>query len=228
MIRRTVLPLVAVLAGCATITQDDVVASFNDTELDRSEFDDRYARVAGDPVDGRVAGDVARDVVTGWILERVLGEAGLIERYEAGPEASGVLCVSLVRPADLATAEDIVERLEQGADWSDLVAAEFPDVPADGDVGCIPTETLGPLAPQVAGMTLADPYAVFLFDDQNVGVLRMRSAAEVDPLELAGVVQSVEPELLAGLGEVLETADITVDPQFGRFDPAVGGVVPLG
>lgn len=230
MIRRTALPLacVAVLSGCATFTQDDVVASFNDVELDQAEFDRRYVAAAGEPVDGRLAGEPARAVVTNWILEQVLVDAGVVARYESGPEASGVLCVSLVGATDLAAAEAYVARLEAGEGWSDLLAAEFPDVPANGDVGCIPTETLGPLAPQTAGMSLDDPYAVFLFEDQSVGVLRMRPTAEVDPLELAGIIQAIDPESIAGVGELLETADVTIDPQFGEFDPAAGGVVPVG
>ena len=224
------LPLacIAVLSGCATFIQDDVVASFNDAELDQAEFDARYTAAAGEPTDGRLDGDPARRVITNWILEQVLGEAGVVERYESGPEESGILCVALVRPADLTAAEALVERLEQGEAWADVVAAEFPDTPDEGDVGCIPTETLGPLAPQIAGMSLDNPYSVFLFDDQNVGVLRMRRTAEVDPLELAGIVQAIDPESLEGLGAVFEAAEVTVDPQFGRFDPDAGGVVPVG
>jgi hypothetical protein len=224
------LPLacVAALSGCATFTEDDVVASFNGVELDRAEFDERYVAVAGDPVDGRFSGEPARNVVTNWILEQVLVEAGVIERYESGPEESGILCVSLVRPTDIVAAEALVERLDQGEVWAEVVAADFPDVPDNGNVGCIPTETLGPLAPQIAGMTLDDPYAVFLFDDQDVGVLRMRPTAEVDPLEIAGIVQTIDPDSIQGIGELFETAEVTVDPQFGEFDPAAGGVVPLG
>jgi hypothetical protein len=218
----------AALSGCATFTQDDVVASFNDTELDQAEFDARYTAVAGDPDDGRLAGDPARTVITNWILEQVLVEAGVVERYESGPEASGILCVGLVRPTDVVAAEALVERLEQGEAWSDLLAAEFPEVPDDGNVSCIPTETLGPLAPQVAGVSLDDPYRVFFFDDQSVGVLRMRRTAEIDPLEIAGIVQTIDPESLEGIGELFEAAEVTVDPQFGEFDPAAGGVVPLG
>lgn len=230
MIRRLVLPVacVAALSGCATFTQDDVVASFNGVELGQHEFDARYAAATGAPADGRFAGEQARSVVTSWILEQVLDEAGVVARYESGPEASGILCVALVRPTDIDAAEDIVARLEQGEEWDALVAAEFPEVPDAGDVSCVPTETLGPLAPQVAAMTLDDPYAVFLFDDQGVAVLRMRRTTEVDPLEIAGIVQAIDPESLEGLGELFETARVTVDPQYGQFDPAAGGVVPLG
>lgn len=222
------LACVAALSGCATFTQDDVVASFNGTELGQTEFDARYTAVAGEPVDGRLAGEAARTIVTNWILEQVLADAGVVERYESGPEASGILCVSLVRPTDINIAEALVERLEQGEAWTELVAAEFPDVPDNGDVGCIPTETLGALAPQIAGMSLDDPYAVFIFDDQSIAVLRMRPTAEVDPLEIAGIVQTIDPESLEGVADLFETADVTVDPQFGEFDPAAGAVVPLG
>ncbi|MFP5488861.1 MAG: hypothetical protein ACLGHQ_11215 [Acidimicrobiia bacterium] len=230
MIRRTVLPLacMAVLSGCATFTQDDVVASYNDDQLDQSEFDDRYERIGGDPIDGRFQGDAARAVVTNWIYERVLAEAGVIDRYELGPEASGILCVSLVRPTDLNEAQGYVDRLEGGEAWSDLLAADFPDVPANGDVDCIPTQDLGPLAPQVAGITLDNPYEVFLFDDQSVAVLRMRPTTEIDPLEIAGNVQTIDPESIEGIGEQFEAADITVDPQFGQFDGTSGQVVPVG
>lgn len=225
-----VLPLacLAALSGCATFTQDDVVASYNGAELEQSEFDDRYAVLVGEPVAGRFAGDPARAVVTNWIIEQVLTEAGVVERYESGPEASGILCVSLVRPTDVVIAQAYVDRLQQGEAWSDLLASEFPEVPDNGDVSCISTESLGPLAPQVAGLSLDSPYTVFFFDDQSVAVLRMRTTAEVDPFELAGIVQTIDPESLEGTAELFETADVTVDPQFGRYDIEAGGVVPLG
>lgn len=218
----------AALSGCATFSQDDVVASFNDVELDQVEFEERYDAAGAARFDGRVLGDAARDVVTSWILQQVLAEAGLVELYEQGPEASNILCVSLVRTESLDAANGYVERLEQGEDWSELLAAEFPDVPGNGNVACVPTDTLGPLAPQVAGLSLAAPYAVFLFDDQSSAVLRMRPVAEVDPLELASIAQAIDPESVAGLNTVFEQAEITVAPQFGRFDADAGGVVPLG
>ena len=230
MIRRMVLPLacIAVLSGCATFTQDDVVATYNGTQLDQSEFGERYAAVAGEPVAGRFAGETARAVVTNWVIEQVLSEAGLVERYETGPEASGILCVSLVRPTDFPTAQGYLDRLREGEAWSDFLAAEYPDVPDNGNVDCAPTQSLGPLAPQVSGLSLDSPYDLFFFDDQSVALLRMRTTAEVDPLELAGIVQAIDPESLAGVGELFEAAEVTVDPQFGRFDFDAGGVVPLG
>jgi len=228
LVALTAVASVVTLSGCGTVASTDVVASFNDVDLGQSEFDDRYDAAGAARFDGRVLGDPARDVVTSWILQQVLAEAGLVELYEQGPEASGILCVSLVQTASFEAAEGYVERLEQGEDWSELLAAEFPDVPGNGAVDCIPTETLGPLAPQVAGISLDDPYAVFLFDDQSSAVLRMRPVAEVDPLELAGIAQAIDPESVSGLNAVFEEADITVAPRFGRFDPEAGGVVPLG
>lgn len=230
MIRRLALPLacIAVLSGCATFTNNDVVASYNGTELDQAEFEERYVAVAGEPVAGRYLGDPARTVVNNWIIEQGLAEIGIVEQYEAGPDASGILCWSLIAPADLDAAQTYVERLEQGEAWSDVLAADFPDVPDNGNGACIAVAELGPLAPQLAGMTLDDPYRVFFLDDENVVVLRMRSAAEVDPFELAGVVLRIDPALLDGLGALIENAVVTVDPQFGRFEIEAGGVVPLG
>jgi hypothetical protein len=230
VIRRMVLPLacIAALSGCATFTQGDLVASYNGTELGHTEFDERYVAVAGDPVAGRYAGGPARTVITNWIIEQVLAEAGVVERYESGPAASGILCVSLIRPVDVVAAEQYVDRLEQGEAWSDLLATDFPDVPANGDVDCIPTEQLGPLAPQVEGVSLDDPYTVFFLDDESVVVLRMRAASEVDPFELAGVVQAIDPDSLAGVPDLIANADVTVTPRFGRFDADAGGVVPVG
>lgn len=230
MIRRTALAIAcaAALTGCATFTQDDVIASVDDAELDRADFEARYVQLAPQPADGRYGGDIARTVVTSWILEQVLAGVGLIELYESGPEASGITCVSLVRPTDIVAAQEFVDRLDGGLGWSEFVAANFPETPDEGDVSCIPTVSLGPLAPQVAGMTLDRPYAVFLFDDQSVAVLRMRPTNEIDPLEIAAIAQAVDPELLAGVADVIDNAEIVVDPQFGRFDPEAGMVVAIG
>ena len=136
--------------------------------------------------------------------------------------------MSLVRPTDYPTAQGYLDRLREGEAWSDFLAAEYPDVPDNGNVDCAPTQSLGPLAPQVSGLSLDSPYDLFFFDDQSVALLRMRTTAEVDPLELAGIVQAIDPESLAGVGELFEAAEVTVDPQFGRFDFDAGGVVPLG
>lgn len=218
----------AALSGCATLTQDGIVATFNDTELDQATFEERYATAGGAEFDGRVLGDTARDVVTNWILQQVLGEAGLVALYEQGPTASNILCASLVQTESLTAAQELVERLEQGESWSEILATEFPEVPNNGNVGCVPTDSLGPLALQVAGLSLDNPYAEILFDDTNSGVVRMRPVAEVDPLELATIAQAIDPESVAGLNEAFTTAEITVAPRFGRFDPDAGGVVPLG
>lgn len=219
---------VVVLAGCGTVAGTDVVASFNDVDLDQTEFEQRYDASGGARFDGRVLGDAARDVVTDWILQQVLDEAGIVELYEQGPEESGILCVSLARTESLEAAQRYVDRLDQGEEWSDLLVAEFPEIPANGAVDCIPTDTLGPLIPQIAGMSLDAPHVVFLFDDQSSAVLRMRPVAEIDPLELAALAQAVDPESVAGLGDVFEQAEVTVSPRFGRFDPDAGGVVPVG
>ena len=218
----------AVLSGCATFTQDDVAASFDGAELGGAEFEQRYVDSVGAEPDGGLSGDAARAVVTSWILGRVLDDAGIVETYESGPEASGILCVSLVRPTDLERATELLERLRDGADWFEVVAQEYPEVPDGGDVACIPTATLGPLAPQVSQLRPDAPYEVFTFDDQSVAVLRMRPVGEIDPLELAGIAQTVDPASVEGLGPTLEEAEVVVDPQIGRFDPQAGGVVPLG
>jgi hypothetical protein len=230
VIRRTAIAIAcaAALSGCATFTQDDVVASVDDADLEQADFDARYTGLAPEASSGRYAGDLARTVITSWIIEQVLDQVGLIEFYEQGPETSGITCVSLVRPTDIVAAQEYVDRLERGLDWTDFVAANFPETPDEGDVSCIPTATLGPLAFQLAGMSLERPYAVFLFDDQSVAVLRMRPTAEVDPLEIAAIAQAVDPELLADVGNVLDRVDVTVDPQFGRFDPEAGAVVAIG
>lgn len=220
--------LSAALTGCSAVSSGEAVATFNGAELGRDEFDAQYTVRAGGAVDGRLLADTARDVVTDWILLQILDEGGIVEFYETGPAASGMICVSLIRTADTTEAEGLVERLDGGADWSTLLAEEYPDVPANGDVECLPTESLGPLATQVTGLTLDSPYTVFQFDDQSSAVLRMRPASQVPPLELAGLTQAVAPERVAGLDALIEGADVTVDPTIGRFDADAGGVVPVG
>ena len=222
------LAVVAVLTGCGTLSQGDTVATFNDATLDQAEFDARYQVIAGEPFDGRILGDTARDVVTDWIILQILDEGGFVDFYEAGPAESGIVCVSLIRTRTLEIAEDVASRLEAGTPWADVLEFEYPQIQDNGDVECIPIEALGPLGTQVEGLTLDSPYTVFQFEDLSSAVLRMRPADQVPPLELAGLVQAVAPELTEGLDAIIEGADVHVDPQIGQFDPNAGGVIALG
>jgi hypothetical protein len=227
-VKRLIAVAAIALTGCAGVTRGDTVATFNDVTLEQSEFDQRYQAIAGDPFDGRILGDTARDVVTDWIILQILDEGGFVDFYEAGPAASGVVCVSLIRTGTLEIAQDVVSRLDAGTPWADVLEFEYPEIQQNGDVECIPIQALGPLATQVEGLTLDTPYTVFQFEDLSSAVLRMRPAAQVPPLELAGLVQAVAPELTEGLDAIIDGADITVDPQIGQFDPDAGGVVALG
>ncbi|MFZ9016885.1 MAG: hypothetical protein ACO23O_07820, partial [Ilumatobacteraceae bacterium] len=227
-VKRLIAVAAIALTGCAGVTRADTVATFNDATLGQAEFDERYQAIAGEPFDGRVLGDTARDVVTDWIILQILDEGGFVDFYEAGPAESGIVCVSLIRTGTLEIAEDVVSRLEAGISWSDVLEFEYPQIQQNGDVECIPIQALGPLATQVEGLTLDTPYTVFQFEDLSSAVLRMRPAEQVPPLELAGLVQAVAPELTEGLDTIIETADISVDTRIGQFDPTAGGVVALG
>jgi hypothetical protein len=227
-VKRLIAVAAIALTGCAGSTGDDTVATFNDATLVQAEFDDRYQAIAGEPFDGRILGDTARDVVGDWIVLQILDEGGFVDFYEAGPAESGIVCVSLIRTATPEIADDVVARLVDGTPWADIIEFEYPEVQQNGDVECIPIEALGPLGEQVTGLTLDTPYTVFRFEDLSTAVLRMRPASQIPPLELARLVQAVAPDLTEGLDAIIEGADVTVDPRIGRFDPDAGGVVALG
>lgn len=247
MIRRFTIPLVAlaataVLTGCGTL-DDDVVASVNGVELGADEFGDRYDEVGesldpqtadlllGDLPDGRQQADLARSLIADFIHTELLREAGVLDFYAAGPDASGVVCIELAAVADLGQAEAAVDELQGGATWADVTADT-----AQRNEGCAPVSGLGELAVQLAGVSGDDPYRSLVFPGGEAYVVRLQDGDEANPVQLVQFVSAVDGSFVEPLAVVTDAADISIDPQYGAYNRDVvwflGGdepvVQPLG
>lgn len=150
----------------------------------------------------------------------------LIAFYNQGPEESGLICVSHILVDDEAAADDIVARLNEGADFAELAATESTDPgsgAAGGDLGCsfvsdfvtqfVPEFVAGSL-PAKIGVPTAPVMSDFGFH-----VILIRDG-ESSTVGLAPIQSN--------LRYLANVADITVDSRYGSFDTTVGAVLPLG
>lgn len=215
------------LTACATFTDDNVAARVGDAELGYGEFEQRVRLIDERDVE-RIPVDTARTVISNWIALELSRGSGLVDRYAAGPNDSGVLCVSAINVADITAADAAVDALRGGADWGAFVAETNPAATLAGRQECIPTAAIGDLASQIDGLSADDPFRSLAFDDGAVAVLRMQPVNELNGFELLRVYQSVDADAVEAIVALGSERDVYVDPLFGTFDAEQFGVAPLG
>jgi hypothetical protein len=161
----------------------------------------------------------------------------LERRYDESPSSLGVLCVRHVLVDSEAEAQDVVDEIAAGASLEDLARERSTDpsaadnggaIEASAGDGCVPTST--------ARTSLdADFYAaaVGAVPGEVVGpvqtpfgwhVIEARPFDEVADSIATLFDQSAGALLFEGF---LATADIHVDPRYGRWDPLTSSVVAL-
>ncbi|MDJ0768853.1 MAG: hypothetical protein QNJ12_08670 [Ilumatobacter sp.] len=216
------------LSGCSTLGADDVAARVGDAELSHDELKERSSKL-GLPIDDAVVvADDARAITATWIATELIREVGLIDRYEAGGETSGIWCLSFFQVGNIDEAQAYVDRLDAGEDWHAILAAELPDLPNAARAQCQPTESLGESITQLTGMSPSDPHRTVATPDGLTLVVRMQPVDEVNGFELMSLAQATDPSLIDAVLELAMTADVSVDPQLGAFSPEDLSVVPLG
>ncbi len=155
-------------------------------------------------------------------------------RYEESPSDLGVVCVRHIVVDTEEEAQDVLTELEGGADFADL-AAERSIEPAAASTG-------GALAdPQTGAPCLSTAAAVQAFDPGFVaGATAAVPGEPTDPVQssfgwhviLARPYSEVEDSVLSIYGarlfaEYLQSADVSVDPRYGRWDAETGSIVTL-
>lgn len=163
--------------------------------------------------------------------------AELERRYNESPTGTGVMCVRHIVVESEDEAQDILDELADGADFAEL-AAERSTEPAAAETG-------GALTAQDGSACIPLPQAAQTFDRQFVeGALAARPGVSIGPVETSfgwHVIQArpweeVEESITAlyeqaggdlGFVGYLATADIDVDPRYGRWDPIGRSVVAL-
>jgi foldase protein PrsA len=154
--------------------------------------------------------------------------------YEASPADLGVMCVRHIVVEDEEAATEVLAELDDGADFAEL-AAERSTEPAASETG-------GALAdPQTGEPCLTMAAAEASFDPAFVaGASEAVPGEPTEPVEssfgwhviLARPFDEVDESVVAIHGsqlfaDYLATADINVDPRYGRWDAESGQVVGL-
>jgi hypothetical protein len=154
----------------------------------------------------------------------------LAEQYEANPASLGVYCATAVNVADDAAADTVRDALADGATvaeaadaagattsaWQCARLSGVADPQLRADLSdAAPGDAIGPVS-------TADGPVVLVIDEWDVAA---------DKLENYFLRLADEGETSAGtvlFEGFLLSSDITVNPRFGRWDPATGSIVPLG
>ena len=163
--------------------------------------------------------------------------AELERRYSESPASLGVVCVRHILVDTEAAADDVVAELDAGADFARDLAAERSTDPSaaenggalEGESGaCLPIEPAGQqLDPTfVAAAATSSPGAPIGPVETSFGwhVIEARPFDEVAE-SLTGLFEQSAGELL--FGGYLATADVRVDPRYGRWDGLTAAVVAL-
>jgi hypothetical protein len=212
-------------------------------EPTQEAIDGIRAQISSNPTAQELAQDMQDDVVRGAASVESLSQLPaptaeeLEAKYNESPASTGALCVSHILVDTEAEAEAVLDELEAGADFAELAGQHSIEPAAaqtggalaanDGNacqsVGTFQTSfdpdfTAGALAAS-AGEPTGPVQSQFGYH-----VILARPFAEVGD-DLAELIATAPGD--AALSGRLATADITVDPRYGRWDPARGSVVSL-
>lgn len=237
--RTSLLALAAVAAtGCATFTDNDVVARVGDAELSSTDLEQLLGPVV-DPADPgatqpvvRADGETARGQIAEWVRRELLKESGIAERYAADPAALGVACIDVIVSASEGEARSILGQLANGGDWDELAAPAEANFSYDSHLQCQPHDTFTPqvspnFAEFLAGLEPGGGADVVDLGTGQFAVVRVQPIDAIDTIGMLTILQGLDPALVEGVLATADTADVYVDPRFGGFDAASLGVAAV-
>ena len=201
------------------------------------------AQIASNETAGKLPRDMQDEVVAGAAAVNSLGQlkppsaSDLEAQYRNDPRSTGALCVSHILLKTEAEARAVLDELRGGADFAEL-AKQRSTEPAAATSGGALTGADGNACQSVGSFqTQYDP-------DFTAGVMGATVGVPTDPVktkfgwhvillrpyeeiadDLAKLVASSPGE--AALTGALATADISVNPRYGQWDPSAGNVVSL-
>ena len=229
-----ILASAALIAGCTTISDNDLAARVDGAEYTRNELVAEL-RELGATDEQLINADIARGQVSGWITERV-SEASdptlVADAYANGVLKSGSVCLEAVGVPTRAEAEAVIDELESGASFTDIFAPFNVNdqlAQTDGRIGCLtitqlPLGVNDPLADSITALNANAPYATAIIpnaasDGDLYVVSRFIPYRELGPDDTPIVAEALGADTL-GL-------DIYVDPQIGTYDNTTATVIPL-
>lgn len=164
-------------------------------------------------------------------LERPAPTTEELERaYRAGPETSGIACVSHILVDTEAEANQVLADLDDGIEFTTLAAERSIDTVSAEQGGALPctsnAEFAGTYVPVFVDAAFAarpgQPYGPV---ESGFGfhVILVRPFDQLDQAEIAAIYDSDGVRFR----RAARAADVRVDPRYGTFDPDAG-VVTLG
>ena len=150
-------------------------------------------------------------------------DAATVERYEEGPESSGIVCAAHILVDTEAEADDVVEQLASGAEFSELAAEVSVDAgsaPNGGNLGCFTLERFqAQFIPEFVDAALAA--------DIGVPTDPVESQFGWHVIELLPTDRIGDQDaFILRLGTFEDRYDIVIDPRFGQWD-ADSIIVPV-
>jgi hypothetical protein len=246
---------VAAKVGDEELTESDVQAVLEDSFDDTAEvpYDAANAVVSNWIIDRVLRADLAAggnavDEVDGELSDATLqasfqasfdawtaapasiDPALVAGTYGAGPSESGMVCVAHILVADEATADDLLDQLDAGADFADLAAQYSTDTGSAVNGGIIPCASLSAFStnyvPEFATAAVeAEIGDVVGPVETQYGyhLIKVRPYEELTDAD----IEALLADILVRFGFAVDEAGVWVDPRFGEFDPA-RGLIPVG
>ena len=150
--------------------------------------------------------------------------------YGGGPSESGMVCVAHILVADEATADDLRDQLDAGADFADLAAQYSTDAGTATNGGIIPCASLSTFStnyiPEFATAAVEAEIGDVVGPVQTqygYHLIKVRPYEELTDAD----IEALLADTLVRFGFAVDEAGVWVDPRFGEFDPA-RGLVPVG
>jgi hypothetical protein len=224
------------LEDTAEVPYDAANGAVSNWIIDRVLRADLAANDSGiDEVDGELTGDSLRasfDAAFGaWSAMEVpdIPPSRVAAAYGAGPNESGMVCASHILVADEDTANEVVDRIDDGDEFAELAAEYSTDTGSAAAGGALPCASLSSFAntyvPEFTTAVIdAEPGDVVGPVESQFGyhVIWVRpfddlSDADVDALVSDGLVR---------FSFAVDDVGVWVDPRFGDFDVS-RGLVPV-
>ena len=212
-------------------------------EPTQEAVDGIQAQISSNPTAQELPQDMQDDVVRGAASVDSLSQISaptaeeLEAKYNESPASTGAMCLSHILLDTEEEAENVLAELEAGGDFAEL-AGKYSIEPAAAQTG-------GALAANNGNACQAVGQFQTTFDpDFTAGALAATAGEPTGPVQsqfgyhviLARPFDEVGEDLAeliatapgdAALSGLLASADITVDPRYGRWDAARGSVVSL-
>jgi PPIC-type PPIASE domain len=209
------------------------------TDADRDEF---VQTVQGNPLlelPDHIVNELVDSQVGATARGRIAAPASaeLEELYTESPTAAGVMCLRRIVVDSEAAADDVLDELEGGADFAALAEERSTDEVSAAEGGAVTSPEGEGCVPLTQATSAVDAAVV-------EAAMESRPGVAIGPIETPSGWEVVEARPYDDIGDSLgalygdragdllffghlATADIEVDPRYGRWDPVAFSVVGL-